>query len=47
MTELTENINFIASLHPETINALAGLAAVIVAGLAVWTVHRANRSKGS
>lgn len=43
MTELTESIEILASLHPETINALAGLAAVLVAGLAIWAVHRANR----
>lgn len=43
MSELTESIHFIASLHPETINAWAGLAAVLVAGLSIWAVHRAHR----
>lgn len=46
MTEITENIEFLSSLQPETINALAGLAAVLVAGLAIWAVHHANREKG-
>lgn len=43
MSEVTENIEILASLHPEAINAWASLAAVLVAGLAVWAVHRANR----
>jgi hypothetical protein len=45
MTELTENIELLSSINPETINAWAGLVAILVAGLAIWTVHRANRGK--
>lgn len=45
MSELPEIIDFVSKLPTETINSLAGLAAVVVAGLAIWVVHKTHKKE--